>query len=750
MKVTVEWLRDFVETEVSASQIGDTLTMLGFELECIYESPIGPVLDFKVTPNRGDCLSVLGVARELCAKDPERFKPTSLMRECVQGIFMDDQEDSEIKKWAKVEVQEPSLCPRYGARVFRGIEIRPSSKKVQERLVACGMRPINLIVDLTNYVMLELGQPLHAFDLDLLAESTIIVRLPKQGERITTLDGLERQLDAEMLLICDANKPVAIAGVMGGANSEVHPGTKNILLESAHFKAESIQKTRRRLRLSTDASYRFERYVDPKGVVRALNRFAQLLDQEAGLKPVRGVLDVCQRQEEPKPVTVRPKRWKLILGLDIPTAVAGAHLHSLGCKVKEEKDGSLQVTPPSWRIDLLQEDDYVEEIGRLYGYEKIPEELPQGRTIVAKEDETCALISRAREIFLRLGFTEVINHTFCAPSPLDGPYDTDTDSYYSLQNPVSPEFRLLRNSLLPGLMHCARKHPRGPLFLFEIGRIYSRKPGIGGNQLAVAFLMRGRLLEDHWEKEEVPQADFFAGKGVVQQFLRLMRIRFDPFAGKDAVEPPLGLMQRRFPFLPDVYFEIPETQDPRFDPVFHATLGIPSGRILGHLVGRIFWHPGEIVPPIDHDIFGVFGELRQSLTEEFHMTERVVLGEIFLSNLIHWLKWIKEPKQEHGVPSLLYKPFSPYPPIRRDIAIVVRKDVPLREIEKTIREEVGDILEDLRLIDRYVGPGIPEGHHSLAYAMVLRHPQRTLTDEEANEITHRVLDRLSRLGGRVR
>jgi phenylalanyl-tRNA synthetase beta chain len=696
MKVTLEWLKEFVDTEASASEIGALLTMLGFELESIQESPMGPILDFKVTPNRGDCLSVLGVARELCAKDPERYKPTPLMLECVQGLKRGDEGDAEIKEFAKVEVQEPDLCPRYGARVFRDIEVRPSSEKIQARLLACGMRPINLIVDLTNYVMLELGQPLHAFDLDLLSQSTIVVRLPKPGERITTLDGVERSLQENMLLICDAEKPVAIAGVMGGANSEVHPKTKNILLESAHFHAESIRKTRKQLGLSTDASYRFERYVDPEGVVRALNRFAYLLQQEGGKEPVRGIWDVRKDFTPPQPVVVRPKRWNLLLGLEIPTAVAGAHLHSLGCLVKEEKDGSLRVTPPSWRMDLKEEDDFVEEIGRLYGYERIPERLPEGRTVIAKEDERSALLSRARQVFLRLGFTEVLNHTFCEPSPLDAP----SGERYQLRNPVAPEFRLLRNSLLPGLMNGARKHPRGPLFLFEIGRVYSPSPRVG-NQWAVGFLMRGRLLEEHWEKKESPEVDFYVGKGVVEQFLRLMHYSH------------LG------------NFFIPPEPDPRFDPAFQAGIG----------------HPVEA-------LLGIFGELRRSLAEEFHMTERIVLGEIFLENL---MKYDEEGRRGgRGAPALRYKPLSPYPPVRRDIAIAVPKTVRISEIEKAIREEAGDVLESLRLIDRYEGKGIPEGHHSLAFAMVYRHPHRTLTDEEANEIRDRVLSRLSQLGARAR
>ncbi len=711
MKVTLEWLKDFVETSASASEIGEILTMLGFELEAIQESPLGPVLDFKVTPNRGDCLSVLGVARELCAKDPESFNPTPLMRECVQGLKRGDESDPEIKKFSQVDVQEPFLCPRYGARVFRDVEIRPSPEKIQARLLACGMRPINLIVDLTNYVMLELGQPLHAFDLDLLSGSTIVVRLPRPGERITTLDGVERSLDKEMLLICDAEKPVAIAGVMGGANSEVHPRTRNILLESAHFRAESIQKTRRRLRLSTDASYRFERYVDPEGIVRALNRFAQLLEQETGIVPVRGVWDVHDQAERPKPVTVRPKRWNLLLGLEIPTPIAGTLLNSLGCTiVEEENDGSLRVIPPSWRTDLLQEDDFVEEIGRLYGYEKIPEKLPEGKTVIAKEDEKCALISRVRHVFLRLGFTEVMNHTFCAPSPLDDP----EGSAFSLHNPVSPEFRQLRNSLLPGLLNCARKNPGRPLFLFEIGYIYNPK----GTTLSVGFLMRGRLLEEHWEKKESPLADFHTGKGVLEQFCRLMR---RDLPGLDFV----------------AVLSLSNPPDPRFDPALQAEVVVPAD-VKSSTEGA--WVPIERL--------GVFGELHPSLAEEFRMTEKVALGEIFLERIKRHQDLLA---REQELPKLHYRRISPYPPIRRDVAIVVSKDKKISEIIKVIHQEVGEVLESVRLIDRYEGHGIPEGHHSLAFAMVFRHPERTLTDEEANEIRDRVWARLSQeFGARVR
>ncbi|MGI8923650.1 MAG: phenylalanine--tRNA ligase subunit beta [Fimbriimonadales bacterium] len=504
MKVAVEWLKEFVETDATPDEIGSVLTMLGLEME----SEEGGVLDFKVTPNRGDCLSILGLARELAAKDPLRFKPTEIFLTVLSTppSAADGSGIATIVDW--------DHCSRYAAGVFRGVTIGPSSETIQRRLAASGMRPINIIVDTTNYVMLELGQPLHAFNLDKLSEGRIVVRSARVGEKLKTLDGVDRELKPGMLVICDAERPVAIAGVMGGEDSEVSGSTRNILLESAHFDPVSVRKTRKALGTTTEASYRFERFVDPDGAARAILRFAELLG-----KPVASIHD-SYRPVEPRWIEVREARWNRLLGMEVPKAAAAASLNALGCRVEETK-GGLRATPPTWRNDLTLEEDLIEEIGRLWGYDKIPEALPFGSASQGGESVDAAIRTQTRNAMLRLGFTEVANHTLTDHSPLDS-----CGEKVQLRNPAAPELAFLRNSILPGMARTAAKNRGRSLRLFEIGRIFTADH----ESRSLAFLLSAKLTPDYWKDATGPDADFYAAKGVVEQVASLLGrdVEFEP------------------------------------------------------------------------------------------------------------------------------------------------------------------------------------------------------------------------------
>lgn len=658
MRVSVEWLKEYVSTKANAEEIGSTLTMLGIELEAIEDSEIGPVLNFKVTPNRGDCLSVLGLARELCAKESSRYQPTELMHSAIKGFPLGD--ENTVCVDASVQIIDENLCPRYGARVFHDTSIGQSSSLIQKRIIACGMRPINVIVDITNYVMLELGQPLHAFDLEKLREKKIVVRQAKRGEKLTTLDGEERELDANMLMICDAQSPVAVAGVMGGLDSEVTTSTKHILLESAHFDASSVRRTRKKLGMSTEASYRFERYVDPEGVIRALNRFAQLYEKESRCKSAPGVIDVYPMRYQPKKITVREQRWNTLLGMNVPIASAASSLITLGCKV-HENGNALEVTPPSWRNDLLIEDDFVEEIGRVWGYEKIPELLPQGSTPLGGEYSEAKFYSDARNTMLRLGFTEVHSHTFREKSITDPECE-----YVEIRNPISPELRFLRPSLLHALCDVAQKHRTRPLRLFETGKVFTT----GKEEMCLAGFLSGRLLEEHWANKQSPPADFFTLKGIIEELFRIL--------SRD--------------------FHVSESSDLRFHPNRQANIQTGSETV------------------------GIMGQLKTPLCEELNIPAESFVFEINL-DLCYQASSV-EPQ---------YKHISPYPAVRRDIAFAISKEVKFSSIENAIKNSISDVLENFWLFDVYEGKGVEEGHHSLAVAVVLRHKEKTLTDEEANE-----------------
>lgn len=670
MKVTVEWIKDFVQTEASAEEIGETLTMLGVELEGIEDSPLGPVLDFKVTPNRGDCLSVIGLARELATKDVSRYMPTELFIRAVQGFPRGD-EETELTA-AKVQIDDPDLCLRFTARRWDGVRIVASSEKSQARLAACGMRPINVVVDATNIVMLELGQPLHAFDFDLLREGRIVVRRAKSGEKMTTLDEVERELTTDTLMICDGVGPVAIAGVMGGANSEVSDKTTRILLESAHFKPQSIRRTRTRLGLNTEASYRFERYVDPEGTLRAENRFAEILESETGLAPITGIIDLFPGRVERKEFLVRESRWNMLLGTEVPKAAAASSLVGLGFRV-EERDGSLRAFAPSWRSDIEREDDLIEEIGRVWGYERIPEAIPPGAAMGGEEPES-AFYSKCRRAMLRMGFTEVLNHTLCDESPLD-----PTADRVRLRHPQAPEHALLRSSLLPGLAKAAAKNRGRDMQLFEIGRVFHEEHEF----TMLSFAMCGQLLEEDWSQQASPQADFFVAKGVIEELLRL--------ANRSAA--------------------FRETDDRRF-------------------------HPGRRAAAYNRDEqLVVFGELLPELATELDLPEQFAMGEFDLTSLF----------RASEVEST-YKPISHFPHVRRDFSMTIAKSVPFSSVERAIRDAAGELAERIWPLSTYEGKGIAPGFHALAVGLILRHPERTLTDEEANDIREQAWLRLTGLG----
>jgi phenylalanyl-tRNA synthetase beta chain len=670
MKVTVEWIKEFVATEASAEEIGETLTMLGIELEGIEDSPIGPVLDFKVTPNRGDCLSVIGIARELAAKDALRFSPTELFVRATKGFPRGDENQSLAD--ARVDIDAPDLCHRFTARRWDNVRVVPSSDKLQARLSACGMRPINVVVDASNYVMLELGQPLHTFDFDLLREKRIVVRRAGSDASFTTLDDSERKLSPDMLMICDGVGPVAIAGVMGGANSEVSESTTRLLLESAHFDPSSIRSTRKRLGMSTEASYRFERFVDPEGTLRAENRFAEILESETGVAPMKGIIDQYPSKRSPQTILVRESRWNMLLGIQVPKASAAASLIALGFDVREANDG-LTATAPSWRSDIHREDDLVEEIGRLWGYERIPEALPIGAAMGGEDDEA-SFYSLCRLGMLRMGFTEVLNHTLCEESPLD-----IQSERVRMRHPQAPELALLRSSILPGVAQAVVRNRGRDLQLFEVGRVFHGEQEF----TMLGFAMVGRLLEEDWSDPASPKADFFSAKGVIERLATIA--------------------ERRIHFV--------ETDDPRFHP------------------GR----RGAIAT--ENEALGVFGEVLPEIAAKLDLPKGCVLSEIDLAALF------RAPITER-----LYEPISHFPSVRRDFSMTISKSIPYEIIESAIRNAATSLAERIWPISTYEGKGIEPGTHALAVGMVLRHPERTLTDEEANEICEQAWQSLIDLG----
>jgi phenylalanyl-tRNA synthetase beta chain len=506
MKFAFSMLKDFVETSSSAVEIGDLLTMAGFELEGIEEVEGEMMLDIKVVSNRGDGLSVLGLAREVLAKQPQA-RPTELYQRAAARFPAADLGRSEASGFAQVVI-ETEDCTRFACRAFQGDFSKPAPQHIQKRLRIAGMRSLGLLVDLTNYVMLEVGQPLHAYDLDKLGGRKLVVRKAKSGEKLTTLNGDEHELNPQQMMICDADRPVGVAGVMGGLDSEVTSGTTRILLEAAHFVNTSVRRTRKQLGLSTEASYRFERSVDPEGVVAALNRFAELLAEvDSGSTLVPGVIDVYPAPPQSHLIEVSVGRASKLLGMPVTPADAKGYLERLGFIVNGEGD-QLSVTGPTWRPDVVQEYDVVEEIGRVHGFDKIPEAPIQGTTTQGGVFGRELYLQQIRDKVMRLGFVQNISHSLQDVHPLDDPIGPRVGP----RHPSSPEMAVLRNSLLPGLAENARRNGSKDFHLFEIGAIFGAT-----ERRTLALLSTGGRTPEHWEKEPPSKASFFTLKASINE-----------------------------------------------------------------------------------------------------------------------------------------------------------------------------------------------------------------------------------------
>ena len=690
MRVPLEWLKQYLPIEASAEEIATRLTMGGLEVEGIETSALGPVLDVYITPNRGDCLSMIGVAREIAA---------------LYGLSLSipspppSREGGPVAEQTSVTLLAPDLCPRYAARVVRGVTIGPSPEWMQQRLEAAGQRPINNVVDVTNYVMLELGQPLHAFDLDRLAEQRIVVRRAEAGEKFTTLDDVERELTDTMLVIADGEKAVAIAGVMGGQNSEVSDTTTNLLLESAHFDPLAVRRASRVLGLRTEASYRFERVVDPEGVRRAVDRACELLQQMGQPEAVEGVVDAYPHPIAPRTVTLRVTRAIELLGMDLTSHLCADCLRALGFEVRTESNGAtdvLHVQVPAFRPDITLEEDLIEEVGRIYGYENIPETLPGGATTQGGDSAEGIFISRLKRTLTACGLQEIVSHSLTAPSFFDAP--ADAARQVAVRNTLSADIGGLRRSLLPTLLDVAQhnaRHGQQHLALCEIGRVWQNEPGEDGpvpvEYITVAGLLAGPLTEPGWQKDSAPiSADFALTRGIVERL----------FA-------ELGIKDATFRALQDRAEQLPQ-----FHPGRSATISLRGG------------HPD-----------GIIGEVHPSVAAKFGLRERVYVFEIGLNALAE----ASAASQDVG-----FRPLTRFPAVVRDIAPHLPEHVPYAAVASAVRTANVPLLEDFKLTDVFRGGPLKEGTKSLTLSLTFRAADHTLSEAEITESLQRIRTELVR------
>jgi phenylalanyl-tRNA synthetase beta chain len=677
-------LCDYVETALTAHQIGDLLTMAGFELEGIEVVGDEHVLDIKVMSNRGDGLSVFGLAREVLAKD-QASNPTRLYTRAAARF-----EDIHIAETIQIPAEaariESDSCRRFAVRGFSGVDAKTQSPAwMRKRLDASGMRPISLLVDLTNYIMLELGQPLHAFDKDKLTGQQVIVRDAKPGEKLTTLNGIEHELSGQMM-ICDAAKPVGVPGVMGGLETEVTDATTNLLLESANFVNTVVRKTRKQLGLATEASYRFERSVDPDGVVAATKRFTELLlDAQPGIQ-VSNIVDLYPGKQTFAPVRLRVDRASMLLGLDIKPLQANTYLKRLGMDVSAMGD-ALMVVPPSWRPDIVREEDLVEELGRVHGYELIPEAYPAGSTPLGGSHGYHLLTDKLREALLRAGMTQIISHSLRDFHPLDA----TTSKRVAPRNPASPEHCVLRDSLLPGLAEAAKRNGSKDIHLFEMGKVFFQRDEKYFEYYQIAMLSHGDLYPENHKGDKIPQADFYSLKAVLEHGFELLGILDQVSYGKPWLD-----------------------SESRFHPTRSAGIFF-NGEYCGTL-GQI--HPdGATASGLESDT------ILCDLTWDFTM--------------------------DNVEPNLSIRNISRNPAVNRDIAILIDKTVPYEFVEQAIKLGGGDVLEKQWLFDVFEGANIPEGKHSLGIGLQFR-KQGNFTDDEANAVRDQIVGELQVLGAVLR
>ncbi len=573
MKFPYAMLRDFVETALDAEAIGHLLTMAGFELEGIEEVEDDSVLDIKVMSNRGDGLSVFGLAREVLAKDASSL-PTPLYLSATNGFASVQLGTTPAP--TSVDIRSTD-CLRYACSVLTGASHRESEAWMQKRLRQAGMRPISLWVDVTNYVMLEVGQPLHAFDYELLAENRIVVRKAELGEELTTLNGIEHKLQPDQMMICDAAKPIAAAGIMGGAETEVSESTKTVLLESAHFLNTSVRRTRKQLGLNTEASYRFERSVDPAGVAAAIHRcFSLLSAADPGIVST-AIVDVYPVHPTPKTLTLRVNRASTMLGMPITEEQAGSYLSRLGFTIELSGPGEYSVQTPTWRPDIVREIDLIEELGRVHGYDQIPETMIQGTTTLGGPQGFQLWTDWLRDASLNAGYNETVSHSLGNLHPLDAPGTPRIGP----RTPSSPDMAYLRSSVLSSLGEVARRNNPKEVRAFEIGHVFWGTDPSYEEEIRLGILASGPLLSGDWSVKESGQVSFFTVKGDL-----------------DAILGQVGVSATLTP---------PTELDPRLHPTRQAVLS-----------------NGDIA-------FGILGQLHPDVAKETSLPPDTIVAEIRLA-----------------------------------------------------------------------------------------------------------------------
>ena len=627
------------------------------------------VVDFEITPNRPDCLSMLGMAREAAAVFGGGLKYPATKT---------DKEEGNINDFIQVEVRNNELCPRYMAKVIKDVKIGQSPWWLQRCLIHAGMRPINNIVDITNFVMMEYGQPMHAFDIRSVAGSRIIIDTARDGEVFTTLDGIERKMYDSVLMINDAEKPIGIAGIMGGLDSEIKNDTKTVVLESANFNGDGIRSSSKKLALRTEASSRYEKGIDANLCEQAADRFCRLVEDLRIGTVVSGAVDIYPVIQESKPTVVRVDRINNVLGIELSGDEMVEIFNSL--EMKTFVNGNeITVIPPTVRQDLLEEVDYIEEVARMYGYDKMPVTLPQGNDVARKPRQE-ELRCLTRDLLTGLGVSEIQTYSFVSPRSIEriniSEFDLSARNFVKILNPLGEENSVMRTMLTPNMMEVlGRNYARNneKVSFFELGSIFNN---VILNCDGLPTEAESLVIAGYGQGES-----FYTLKGIIVEYLN-----------------NLGIY--------DVEFE-PEDK-------------------------YKVYHPGRCAYLIhDGKLLGTMGEIHPDVSSEFGIGTRVYCCELSFTAIA-----------EQADTERFYSPLPRHPAVTRDIALLTEDSVKVGDIEKIIRESGGELLESVELFDIYKGKQVGEGYKSVAFALKYRDSNKTLTDEEVSKVHERVLEEL--------
>jgi phenylalanyl-tRNA synthetase beta chain len=703
MLISYNWLLELTDTKLDPREVRERLTSVGLAVDAVERHGDDYVLDVEVPSNRGDCLSHVGIAREVAVIEKSQISRFEFEIKNTKGKTGD---------LTAVEIVDADLCPRYAARIVRGVQIGPSPEWLVERLATLGQRSINNIADITNYVLHELGQPLHAFDLAKLGENRIVVRRAVKGETIKTLDGVERKLDGQMLVIADAKRPVAVAGVMGGEDSEISNPTTDVLIESAYFNPASVRRTAKLLGLHTEASHRFERSADPEGVLRAQERCVSLICEIAGGVATADALDVYPDPVTPKSVDLRPERVEAITGLEVETEEMRRILTALGFepglreRVRDLREkardlpgsgpAKLTFTVPSWRHDVAIEEDLIEEIARHTGYDKIKTELPPANfageyhsSEKRKRSLRQALPARGFDEAINLSFVELTNEFELIPEFAQ----RGQESLVTLTNPIIEEASRMRQTLLPGLLNSIRHNlnqGNRDVCLFEMGCVFAAsEPGeLPIEREALGLAATGGAMEANRAQAE-RELDFFDLKGALESGVEAMN-------------------------LPALKFEVAAVKHLR--PGQSAAITVNATRV------------------------GSIGRLAETVAGAHKFRQAVFVAEVDLTALL-----------EIPESPVLYSPLPRFPSIVRDVSLLVNRKVSTAELQRAVQEQKLEYCLGAKFVGAYEGEGIPDSKRSVTLRFEYRAGDRTLRDEEVDEIHWPLVKKLQeKFGAEVR